>query len=209
MAITIVTNMLVMLVMTQLHLTHGQDTTCQDLDSLDIDSWHLHYVYNDSSEATADTFTERFVEQFRDYFPCRGHSLLYSVPTMVDRLYRIFVFLGGGKGPDGGAHGPWDDPEYGFFIPLKYVTETLGWATINRAGLSLMFHINTGCMADDHTIRAFWAGEKRLMYPENLPCNTPGTGCAMKDPNCGCSLPLPGGVEDTCENCAPNGGDGR
>jgi aromatic ring-cleaving dioxygenase len=33
--------------------------------------------------------------------------------------------------------------------------------TILRAGLNLMFHINTGCMADDHTIRAFWAGERR------------------------------------------------
>ena len=33
--------------------------------------------------------------------------------------------------------------------------------TIPRAGLSLMFHMNTGCMADDHAIRAFWAGEKR------------------------------------------------
>jgi hypothetical protein len=64
MAITIVTNMLAMLAilaMTQLHLTAGQDTTCHDLDSLDIDSWHLHYVYNDSSEATADTFTDRQV----------------------------------------------------------------------------------------------------------------------------------------------------
>ena len=61
MAITIVTNMLVMLAMTQLHMTAGQDTTCHDLGSLDIDSWHLHYVYNDSSEATADTFTDRQV----------------------------------------------------------------------------------------------------------------------------------------------------
>ena len=61
MAITIVTNMLAMLAMTQLRLTAGQDTTCHDLDSLDIDSWHLHYVYNDSSEATADTFTDRQV----------------------------------------------------------------------------------------------------------------------------------------------------
>ena len=61
MAITIVTNMLVMLAMTQLHMTAGQDTTCHDLDSLDVDSWHLHYVYNDSSEATADTFTDRQV----------------------------------------------------------------------------------------------------------------------------------------------------
>eukprot|EP00091_Calanus_sinicus_P020729 TRINITY_DN584_c0_g1_i8.p1 TRINITY_DN584_c0_g1~~TRINITY_DN584_c0_g1_i8.p1 ORF type:complete len:189 (-),score=70.60 TRINITY_DN584_c0_g1_i8:500-982(-) len=155
MAITIVTNMLVMLVMTQLHLTHGQDTTCQDLDSLDIDSWHLHYVYNDSSEATADTFTERFVEQFRDYFPAEETHCSFG-PNYGGPSYTYICFLGGGKGPNGGAHGPWDDPEYGFFIPLKYVTETLGWATINRAGLSLMFHINTGCMADDHTIRAFW-----------------------------------------------------
>ena len=33
--------------------------------------------------------------------------------------------------------------------------------TILRAGLNLMFHINTGCMADDHTTRAFWVGERR------------------------------------------------
>ena len=61
MAITVVTNLLVLLAMTQLKLTAGQDTTCKDLDSLDIDSWHLHYLFNESSEATADTFTDRQV----------------------------------------------------------------------------------------------------------------------------------------------------
>jgi hypothetical protein len=59
MAITTITNMLFMLATAQLYLTAGQDTTCHDLDSLNIDSWHLHYVYNDSSEAAADMFTDR------------------------------------------------------------------------------------------------------------------------------------------------------
>ena len=73
----------------------------------------------------------RFVEQFQDYFPggdthCPfGHD--YGGPS-----YLYICFLGGGKGPNGEGLGPWDDPQYNFFIPLKYVTETLGWATINR-----------------------------------------------------------------------------
>ena len=56
MAITSVSSMLAMSLIV---LTTAQDPTCQDLDSLRIDSWHLHYVYNDTTEATADTFTER------------------------------------------------------------------------------------------------------------------------------------------------------
>jgi hypothetical protein len=73
----------------------------------------------------------RFVEQFRDYFPEEETHCPFG-PNYGGPSYQYICFLGGGKGPNGGAHGPWDDPEYGFFIPLKYVTETLGWATINR-----------------------------------------------------------------------------
>ena len=73
----------------------------------------------------------RFVEQFRDYFPEEETHCSFG-PNYGGPSYQYICFLGGGKGPNGGAHGPWDDPEYGFFIPLKYVTETLGWATINR-----------------------------------------------------------------------------
>ena len=53
------TNFRFLVVLALVHLSASQDTTCQDIDSLQIDSWHLHYVYNDSIESIADTFTDR------------------------------------------------------------------------------------------------------------------------------------------------------
>merc|ERR1711936_177303 len=196
-----------LLVLVVMSLVSGQDPTCQDTASLTVSSWHLHYVFNDTTAAVADTFTARFVEQFRAYFPEDTHCPFG--PNYGGPNYHYICFLGGGSGPNGGAHGPWNDAEWGFFVPPQFVSETLGWAVIHRSELSLMFHINTGCMADDHTARAMWVGDRKIMFPAQLPCNTPDTGCYMRDPNCGCDLPLPGGVLDTCDNCVPNGGDGK
>ena len=39
---------------------------------------------------------------------------------------------------------------------LMYIT-----SCFPRSGLSLMVHMNTGCMVGDHTERALWAGERR------------------------------------------------
>ena len=58
---TTLTHMVAVLVVTTLHLINGQEPTCQELDSLVIDSWHLHYIYNETSEAIADTFTDRYL----------------------------------------------------------------------------------------------------------------------------------------------------
>ena len=74
----------------------------------------------------------RFIEQFLAYFPEDGNNHCPFGPNYGGPLYPYICFLGGGKGPEGGAHGPWNDPEWGFFIPVEYVTEILGWATINR-----------------------------------------------------------------------------
>ena len=60
MSTTPVTHLVALLVVTAFHLVNGQEPTCQDLDSLVIDSWHLHYIYNQTSEAIADTFTDRY-----------------------------------------------------------------------------------------------------------------------------------------------------
>ena len=74
----------------------------------------------------------RFIEQFLAYFPEDGNTHCPFGPNYGGPSYPYICFLGGGKGPDGGAHGPWNDPEWGFFVPVQYVTEILGWATVNR-----------------------------------------------------------------------------
>ena len=149
------------------------------------------------------------MEQFQQFFPANGNTSCPFGPNYGGLQYPSICYLGCGKGEvEGGEPRLWPDPQCGFFIPLVYMEETLTWAAIHREGLSVMFHMNTGCMAGDHIERAAWAGERRPVRPEMVPCNSPGSGCRVHQPDCGCDLPLPGGLGDHCQNCVPHGGDG-
>ena len=85
----------------------------------------------------------RFIERFQDYFS-DGETHCPFGPNYGGASYQYICFLGGGPGGSGGEYGPWEDPEYGFFLPLKYVAQTLGWATINRCvqDLSVTVHLD-------------------------------------------------------------------
>merc|ERR1712048_943635 len=74
---------------------------------------------------------------------------------------------------------PWSGPQRAFFFPNKYIDEAWEWAQKNRFHTDVLRHPNTGCMHDDHSVRAHWVAEDPEKTPliniSNFPCNMPGT----------------------------------
>ena len=56
---SLTTHLLVLLVTVQMYLTAGQDLSCKDIGNLEIDSWHLHTLYNESTQFIVDDFNAR------------------------------------------------------------------------------------------------------------------------------------------------------
>jgi phosphatidylethanolamine-binding protein (PEBP) family uncharacterized protein len=117
--------------------------------------------------------------------------------------------------PLGGS--PWEGPQRAFFLPNAYIDEAWNWVNENRFHTDVLRHPNTGCMHDDHSVRANWTVETAGDTPDieilNFPCNMPGTGCNdslwVGPPacNCGDELPLPNdNPANTCKFCIANGG---
>merc|ERR1719228_2216984 len=69
----------------------GQENSCADIDSLKANAWHFHYVYNETTAAIADYFTDRFVEQFMDYFPSEAELNVLLDQTMGVHLINTSV----------------------------------------------------------------------------------------------------------------------
>lgn len=64
---------------------------------------------------------------------------------------------------------PWSGPQRAFFIPTKYGDEAWEWSQANKGTLDVLKHPNTGCMHDDHSVRARWNStlrDKCTMEPE-------------------------------------------
>merc|ERR1712130_667501 len=119
--------------------------------------------------------------------------------------------------PPSGRVQPWNGPQREFFFPRKYIDEAWQWVKANRFHTDVLHHPNTGCMHDDHSVRALWVAEDPKKVPKiniaAFPCNVPGTGCNdslfVGAPACNCAdkLPLPDdSPENSCEFCIANGG---
>ena len=63
--------------------------------------------------------------------------------------------------------GPWTTAQRAFFIPLQHIDETWNWSQENKGELDMMKHPNTGCMHDDHSIRAEWNSTVRDKCPSD------------------------------------------
>lgn len=73
------------------------------------------------------------------------------------------------------------------FIPAV-LTALLPWLMLNRRGLSVLVHPNTGRARDDHLLHALWLGEPLPLHADTLP-NSLGEG---------------GGVSPVVPNTAPS-----
>merc|ERR1719357_606467 len=97
-------------------IAFGQENSCADIDSLKANAWHFHYVYNETTAAIADYFTDRFVERFIDYFPSEGGIECPFGPNYGGASHQYVCFMGGFPG---GHYATWADPEWGFFRSRK------------------------------------------------------------------------------------------
>ena len=54
--------------------------------------------------------------------------------------------------------GPFLNAEWGVFIPLENFERVIEWVMQNRGSYDVLIHPNTGCMIEDHSDWAIWAG---------------------------------------------------
>ena len=144
----------------------------------------------------------------RHHLPLRFWRLVWGNPGA---LARAAGFERGERGGGRVRGSPWTVPQRAFFVPLAHVGAAWAWARAHRVFVDVLLHPNTGCMHDDHSLRARWvlgAASKADPAIEVLefPCNVPTTGCQDKDwpgpPSCGCSTPLKSDAPgDSCRNC--------
>ena len=179
---------------------------------LTVMSWHIHYTTNSSD---AQRFYSAFVKQFSKYFPSDGRKCPFG-PNYGSNAYPFVCSLEADIFDTqivarNVAGDPWSVPQRAFFVPVQYKVEAWAWAKENVGGSDILLHANTGCMHDDHSLRAEWIlGGGRSSSPIiqvlEFPCNVPLTGCNDTKyhgpPSCGCSTPLKSDApSDSCKNC--------
>ena len=77
--------------------------------------------------------------------------------------------------------GPHTQPMYQLAFTPGLLPQILPWLLLNRHGLSVLIHPNTGFARDDHLLHALWLGTPLPLLGDRLP-NEPGAD--------GISLPL-------------------
>jgi DOPA 4,5-dioxygenase len=70
--------------------------------------------------------------------------------------------------------GPHTVPMYQVAFTTEVFTRLTPWLMLNRLGLSVLIHPNTGRARDDHLIHALWLGAPLAVKGDILP-NEPGT----------------------------------
>jgi len=134
----------------------------QDDGKIVVMSWHIHY---NTITGDQERFYEAFIAQFKEFFPSStypGYSE-HQCPFGPNYGSNTFKFICSLEGPYqehsvgvelGGS--PWEGPQRAFFIPTEHAEATWAWAQENKGELDLLKHPNTGCMHDDHSLRALW-----------------------------------------------------
>lgn len=203
----------------------GQTFGAEKAGNLSIMSWHIHYNTNTTGQRLLyEAFIKEFYESKKVPFP-PGTTVCPFGPNWGAANYPYVCSL---EPPyeDWGADNvafahvggpPWSGPQRAFFFPNKYIDEAWKWVQANRFHTDVLRHPNSGCMHDDHSVRAHWVAEDPKKVPSidiaNFPCNVPGTGCndtLFDGPpacNCDAKLPLPDdSPENSCKFCIANGG---
>jgi aromatic ring-cleaving dioxygenase len=129
-----------------------------------IRSYHIHILYfnnatkdifndNPHNEVGARALEQEFINQF-------------DVPECVENTALLFNQSGlcafhnqePGVGPAGY---PFTTPQFGFFVPLDRLHDTVPWILHNRKNYDILVHPNSCgffCAAEDHLDWATWAG---------------------------------------------------
>jgi len=196
-------------------------------EKLRVLSWHIHYTTNTSDQ---ERFYWAMIDEFEKYMDPNDHTcpfgpnwgqnypFMCSLEDAYEEAWAVKAAMAfeeehGIKNLRGS---PWSTPQRAFYIPVQWMAEVWPFAMANMGWLDLLKHPNTGCMHDDHSLRALWEtptlpGETSPRTPPEIyvyefPCNVPATGCNDTHwdgpPSCGCDLPVASDApEDSCTGC--------
>lgn len=106
-----------------------------------IRDFHAHVYYDPTTRVTAQTLRERIGERF-DVRLGRWHD----APV----------------GPHTGAM-------YQVAFAVELFADLVPFLMLNRSGLTVLVHPNTGAPRDDHLVHALWLGQPLAIRPEVLP----------------------------------------
>lgn len=113
-----------------------------DPDTAAVASWHAHVYFDASSRDAAFALRERIVERFGDRME-------------MGRFHERPV----------GPHPMWS---YQVAFAPAVFAEIVTWLTLNRAGLDVFAHPNTGDALRDHRDRAIWLGRSHALHLQAL-----------------------------------------
>ncbi|MBL8381198.1 MAG: 4,5-dioxygenase [Burkholderiales bacterium] len=125
-------------------------------DSAAIASYHAHIYYD---PATTREVAARMRENIAERFA-----------VQLGRWHDVPV------GPHPGAM-------YQVAFDVQVFARLVPWLMLNRAGLTVLVHPNTGRPRDDHLIHALWLGEKVALKGEALPESEPRADIPAIVPN--------------------------
>ena len=140
-------------------------------------SWHIHYNTNTTSQ---QLFYNAFIAKFAALFPpTQAHGFTkHQCPFGPNFGARDWKYICSLEGPYQ-EHSvgvtlkgsPWNGPQRAFVVPPAYIDEAWVWAQANKFEADVLKHANTGCMHDDHGLRAEWNSTLR-------------DKCSLKDSGC-------------------------
>eukprot|EP00937_MAST-01D_sp_MAST-1D-sp2_P000568 g568.t1 len=142
---------------------------------LRVMSYHIHY---NTIASDQQRFYEAFIKQFQHLFNPEQYAGFEAnqCPFGPNFGSNTFAYVCSLEGPYqehsvgvagtlGGS--PWAGPQRAFFIPTAHIDDAWAWAQANKGDLDVLKHPNSGCMHDDHSVRAEWNSTLRDACPRS------------------------------------------
>jgi DOPA 4,5-dioxygenase len=101
------------------------------------------------------------------YYDARTREVAAQLREAIERSFTVEM----GRWRDEPV-GPHPQPMYQVKFATAEFSRIVPWLMLNRRGLDILVHPNTGDAYEDHATHALWLGEKRklrLDFPRNLP----------------------------------------
>lgn len=125
--------------------------------ALAITSYHAHIYWTSLVERERALHVRQWL----------GERFLVQLGTVHDR-----------------AVGPHSVPMYQVAFTPDVLAALLPWLMLNRLGLSVLVHPNTGRARDDHLVHALWLGTRLALNADSLPNSlADGGGVSAVVPN--------------------------
>merc|ERR1712070_489206 len=160
---------------------------CDDIDTPPpILSYHLHVLFHGADRDAMDAALQKhnqFLLALGNYTELC--PMAHSQPASeYDGPICAFPFEFDPAAFPVDAVGPFEAPNFSFFVPKDLLQVAAGWWQQHRrytdGALDVLVHTNTGCQINDHTAFGMWMGTQWEMNTKGLAC------CLHGPPGCSC-----------------------